>query len=198
MAKVSGPIPEPVRRRRNADELAPTRQGQRRGITVKQPQPSQHWRTDVRNYFRSMLNSGQTDWYENSDLMVLTLQCELLDRILRGSRTELVYETDEVDYEDKDGRWQTRYVTRLDEDGNKIVRMDEYGEPERRLIGSINGQALKSVLDLSTELLGTEGSRRRLRIDLAKPGEEGEDEAAKIVAEQRAAVGKVTPIKKKA
>lgn len=191
MAAAPGPIPAPVKRRRNADELAPVKQGQRRGITTEQPQPSEHWHTIVRNYFRAALTSGSVDWYENSDLMALTVQCELLDRIFRGSRTELVWETEEQEYEDKDGRWQTRYVPVLDEDGNRIPLLDEYGEQERRLIGSINGQALKAVLDMSSELLITEGARRRLRIDLAQP-ESGEEPRHKaIVAKQRESLHKV-------
>src|SRR5690606_2587204 len=101
-SKVSGPVPEPVKRRRNKDELAPVPQGTRRGITVAQPQPSPHWRMDIRNYFRAMLNSGQVDWYENSDLMVLTLQCELLDRVLRQSRLVPVYEEEK---DPESGNW---------------------------------------------------------------------------------------------
>lgn len=184
-AKSNGPIPQPVKRRRNADELKPIPQGERRGITVQQPQPSPQWHVIVRNYFTSMLNSGQCDWYENSDLMVLTVQCELLDRIFRGSRTELVWETEEVEYEDKDGRFQTRYVPVLDEGGNKIPLLDQYGEQERRLIGSVNGQALKAVLDMSSELLATEGARRRLRIDLGMPQDNSEPAHKAIIAKQR-------------
>lgn len=198
--KVPGPVPEEVKRRRNKDELAPVTQGTRRGISVHNPQPSPHWRTDVRNYFNAMLNSGHADWYENSDLMVLTLQCELYDRVLRQARTEVIYEADEVDYQDDNGVWQKRWVDRLDEDGNKIEKLDQWGQPDRRLIGSINGQALKTINDMGSELLATEGARRRLRIDLGMPSTEEEDEAARIVAEQRKRVGKVTPIsaKKKA
>lgn len=191
MAAAPGPIPGPVKRRRNADELAPTKQGQRRGITVAQPQPADHWHTIVRNYFRAALTSGSVDWYENSDLMTLTIQCELLDRVFRGSRTEIVYETVEEEYQDNEGRWQTRYKPVLDEDGNKIILLDEYGEPERRLIGAVNGQALKAVLDLSSELLITEGARRRLRIDLAQPESNEEPLHKAIVAQQRADLHKV-------
>src|SRR5699024_7258429 len=80
MAKVTGPVPEAVKRRRNKDDLAPVPQGTRRGITVHKPQPSPHWRMDIRNYFSAVRASGAADWYENSDLLWLTLQCEMLDR----------------------------------------------------------------------------------------------------------------------
>lgn len=196
MAKVPGPISQPIRRRRNADELKPIPQGQRRGITVNQPQPSAHWHTIVRNYFTATLNSGQVDWYENSDLMTLTVQCELLDRIFRGSRTELVWETEEVEYEDKDGRFQTRYVPVLDEEGNRIPLVDQFGEQERRLIGSINGQALKAVLDMGSELLVTEGARRRLRIDLGTPQDDAEPAHKAIIAKQREDLQQVLQKKK--
>src|SRR5699024_10285112 len=52
-AKASGPVPNAVKRRRNADALAPQRQGTRRGMSLEQPQPSPHWRQDVRNYFNA-------------------------------------------------------------------------------------------------------------------------------------------------
>ena len=188
MAKVSGPVPEAVKRRRNKDELAPVPQGTRRGITVHRPQPSPHWRADVRNYFNSVLASGAAAWYENSDLMWLTLQCEMLDKVLRGSRLVPVYQTEMNDK----GDW----VPVLDKDGEPIPELDAFGEPEMRVIGGLNGQALKAVLDMGSELLVTEGSRRRLRIDLGMPSTEEEDEAARIVADQRKRVGKVTPIKR--
>lgn len=198
MAKVTGPVPNAVKRRRNADELAPVPQGTRRGITIHNAQPSPHWRVDVRNYFRAVLNSGAADWYEDSDLLYLTMQAELLDRVLRGSRTEIVYETTEEQYQDQNGVWQTRYKPVIGEDGNKVERLDEFGEVERRLVGSLNGQALKAVLDMGSELLVTEGARRRLRIDLGMPQSAEEDEAARIVADQRKRVGKVVPMKKTA
>lgn len=190
MARVSGPVPEPVKRRRNKDELAPVPQGTRRGITVHKPQPSPHWRQDIRNYFNAVLASGAADWYENSDLMWLTLQCEMLDRVLRGSRLVPVYKQQMGD----NGDW----VPVLDEDGQPVPEVDEFGEPEMRVVGGLNGQALRSILDMGSELLVTEGARRRLRIDLGIPQEAEEDEAARLVAEQRKRAGKVVPIKKKA
>lgn len=189
MAKTSGPVPQAVKRRRNADSLAPQRQGVRRGI-AQSVAPKPEWRVDVRNYFNAALNSGQADWYEPSDVMSLYMQCELLDRVLRGARTELVYETVEEEYQDNDGEWKTRYRPVLDEEGNKIPRLDEYGEEERRLVGAVNGQALKAVLDMGQDLLVTEGARRRLRIDLGMPdsGEEPPEKA--IIAQQRASLHK--------
>src|SRR5699024_12428211 len=96
---VNTPRPRAARgtaaRRGNKDERAPVHPGSRRGITSEQPQPNPEWSVTVRNYFRAVLNSGQSDWLENSDLAVLTLQCVLLDRILRGSRTVVMYERDE-------------------------------------------------------------------------------------------------------
>lgn len=184
MAKTPGPVPNAVKRRRNKDELAPMQQGTRRGITIEQPQPNPEWSVPVRNYFRAVLNSGQSDWLENSDLAVLTLQCVLLDRILRGSRTVVMYERDEKGNDV------------LDEDGNPVPMRDEYGEVQRMTIGSVNGQALKAALDLSASLLATEGDRRKLRIDLGMPVEDEVDQAALIAAEQRKTVGKVVPMRK--
>lgn len=176
-SKPSGPVPQAVRRRRNADELKPIPQGTRRGISIKNPQPSPHWRMDVQNYYRAVLASAAADWYEDSDLMMLTLQAELLDRVLRGARTVPVYK----EVVDAEGN----YVPVLDEDGEPIPELDDFGMPERRLLGSINGQALKSILDLSSELLVTEGSRRRLRIDLAAPQDDSEPAHKAIIAKQR-------------
>lgn len=182
-SKVSGPVPSPVKRRRNKDELAPIKQGTRRGITVDAPQPSPHWRMDVRNYFNSVLSSAAADWYENSDLMWLTVHCELLDRILRGGRYVPVFQEEK----NSEGAW----VPVLDEDGQPVPELDEFGEPQMRLVGSVNGQALRSVLDMGTELLVTEGSRRRLRIDLANPESDEEPRHKAIVAKQRADLHKV-------
>lgn len=183
MAKTPGPVREAVRRRRNKDDLAPIPQGTRRGITIEQPQPSPHWRQDVRNYYRGVLSSASADWYENGDLMLLTLQCEMLDKVLRGARLVPVYQTEMNDK----GNW----VPVLDDEGNPIPELDPFGEPEMRVIGSVNGQALRSVLDLSSELLVSEGSRRRLRIDLAAPSTDEELEHKAIVAKQRENLHKV-------
>lgn len=183
MAKTSGPVPNAVKRRRNKDELAPIKQGQRRGITIEQPQPSSHWRVDVRNYFSAVLGSASSAWYENSDLMYLTLQCELLDRVLRGGRYVPVYR------EERDS--EGKFVPVFDEDGNPEPLLDEYGEPEMRMIGGLNGQALKSILDMGSELLVTEGSRRRLRIDLANPESDEEPRHKAIIAKQREDLHKV-------
>lgn len=181
--KTPGPVPQAVRRRRNKDDLAPVKQGTRRGITVEKPQPSPHWRLDVRNYFNSVLASAAADWYENSDLMWLTVHCELLDRILRGGRYVPVFQEEK----NAEGKW----VPILDEDGNPIPELDEFGEPQMRMVGNVNGQALRSVLDMGTELLVTEGSRRRLRIDLANPEPDEEPRHKAIVAKQREDLHKV-------
>lgn len=182
MPKSPGPPPAAVKRRRNKDGHAPAVQGQRRGRTALL-EPSPDWRTDVRNYFRSALASGQVDWYENSDVMVLYLQCEMLDKILRQSRTVPIFKQER----NSDGD----YIDVIDDEGNKIPELDVFGEPDRRVIGSINGQALKAVLDMGQDLLVTEGARRRLRIDLAQPESDDEPREKAIVARQRATVGKV-------
>lgn len=181
MAKSPGPVPQNVRRRRNKDIIEKVK-GQRRGRTVR-AHPNPEWRMDVRNFFNAHLESGQADFYENSDLMALYIQCELLDRVLRGSRTVPVYE----EYMDDKGKWHKV----LDEDGNPIPLLDPNGEPERRTVGSINGQALKAILDMGQDLLSTEGARRRLRIDLGFPNEDEEDVGKAIVAQQKKSVAMV-------
>lgn len=179
MAKVPGPPPNPIKRRRNADTLTPTRQGVRRGITVEQPQPNPEWSVPVRNYFRATLESGQSAWLENSDLATLTIQCILLDRIIRGSRTVVMYE--------RDGEGNDV----IDEDGNKVPMLDEFDEPQRMTVGSVNGQALKTVIDMGADLLVSEGARRKLRIDLANPESDEEPAHKAIIAQQRADLHKV-------
>ena len=187
--KTPGPVPNAIRRRRNLDEKAPTVQGERRGIKTR-VDPHPDWRSDVRSFFNACMNSGQRDFYESSDQMMLYIMCDMLDKVLRGARTVPVYKEEKT----PKGKW----VPVLDEDGNPIPETDEFGEPARRTVGSINGQALKAILDLQSSLLITEGERRRLRIDLGMPSTEEEDEAARIVADQRKRVGKVTPIKRAA
>lgn len=187
--KTPGPVPNAVKRRRNKDENLPVVAGTRRGVTVQNIQPHPEWRQDVRNFFNAAMNSGQSDWYENSDVMMLYLMSDMLDKTLRGARTVPVYREER----NSEGNW----IAVLDDEGNPIPEMDEFGEPMRRTIGSLNGQALRSILDLQSSLLLTEGERRRLRLDLGMPGEDEEDHAAKIVEAQKKSVGKVTPITKK-
>lgn len=182
MSKIPGPPPSPVRRRRNADAKAPVPQGTRRGVTVAVgADPT--WRKDVRAYYDAALHSGQADWMESSDVMSLWMQCLLLDRILRGSRLVPVFQEEK----NSEGKW----VPILGEDGEPIPELDEFGEPQMRTVGSINGQALRSVLDMSQDLLLTEGARRKLRIDLGMPESDEEPRHKAIVAKQRADLHKV-------
>lgn len=188
MAKVPGPPPEFVRRRRNKDEV-PRANGERRGLTSEKPLTADpNWRIDVRNYFNAALHSGQSDFYENSDVMTLWVQCELLDRVLRQSRTVPLYKREQGD----DGEWHDV----LDEDGNPVPELDSFGEPDRRTVGNINGQALKAILDMGQDLLVTEGARRRLRIDLGYPKTDEEDPSDRLVEKQRSSLAVVKPIKK--
>lgn len=188
MGKVPGPVPEPVRRRRNADELKPVVQGSRRGKPTNiGPDPS--WPTPIRNYFNAAMNSGQSDWLEPSDVMALYVHAEFGARIWNQSRLVPVYK----EAKDDKGNW----VPVLDEDGDPIPELDKWGEPMMRTVGSVSGQTLKAWTDQAADLLITEGARRKLRIDLAQPQEDEEDEAAKIVAAQRKRAGKVVPITKK-
>lgn len=189
MAKVPGPVPEPVKRRRNKDELAPIVQGSRRGKPTNiGPDPS--WPTPIKNYFNAAMNSGQSDWLEPSDVMALYIHAEFGARIWNQSRLVPVYKEAKNDK----GDW----VPVLDEDGEPVPELDKWGEPMMRTIGSVSGQTLKAWTDQAADLLITEGARRKLRIDLAQPSTEEEDEAARIVAEQRRNVGRVVPIKKTA
>lgn len=182
MSKVPGPPPSAVRRRRNRDELAPQRHGTRRGVTVPVgADPS--WRKDVRAYYDAAMNSGQSDWMENSDVMTLWMQCVLLDRVLRGGRLVPVYK------EERDS--EGKYHAILDEDGDPIPELDEFGEQQMRAVGGLNGQALKAVLDMGQDLLTTEGARRKLRIDLGLPVDDSEPIEKAIVARQRAELHKV-------
>lgn len=176
MARMSGRIPEAVKRRRNKD-IMERLHGERRGVQARLA-ANPEWGYVVRKYFESCFHSGQFDFYENSDVMTLYMQCELLDRILRGSRIVSVYKTD------------AEGVALKDEDGNPIPEIDEYGEPMKRTIGNVNGQALKSVLDMGQDLLVTEGARRKLRIDLGMPEEDKNETARSIVERQRASLTK--------
>lgn len=188
MGKVTGPVPQAVRRRRNKPEGLEPAKGTRRGITIN-TSPHPDWRTDVKNMYMAALSSAQADFWEDSDVMQLWMYCVFMDRILRQSRLVPVYKT----HKNAEGDW----VPILDEEGQPIPEMDDWGKPEMQVLGSVNGQALKAVFDQSENLLLTEGARRKLRIDLGVPITEEEDEAAAIVARQRAQVGKVTPITRK-
>ena len=174
MAKTPGPVPAPegARRRRNKPEIGVAK-GTRRGRKAQRPTPKKHWRKDVRDYFASHFVSGQSDFYEQSDVMALTIHCELLDRVLRQSWTYPVFERDD------DGNLV------YDADGNKIPVLDENGEQRFGVAGKLNGQSLKAILDQTQDLLTTEGARRRLKIDLGMPSDDSEAPEERLIAQQR-------------
>lgn len=181
MAKSTGRVPKaPGTTRRRNKPTIPVIKGERRGRKVNNPKPKREWRKDVRDYFSAHFISGQSDFYEQSDVAALTIQCELLDRVLRDARTVVMYERDPLTGQDL-----------LDDDGNKIPLLDEYGEPQRMVLGKVNGMALKSVLDMGQDLLTTEGARRRLRIDLAQPVSDEESPEEQLIAQQKATFASV-------
>lgn len=116
-----GPVPkrEDQRRRRNAPEVetATAPSANPDGATAPEPEPD--WHPIARRWYESLVNSGQSFFFEPSDWAQAAYVAEAMSRNLnQGQR--------------------------------------------------LSGQLFASVISAASDLLTTEGSRRRLRIELSK------------------------------
>lgn len=115
-----GPVPKrsDQRRRRNKADGVETVKAPS-GVGIRTPAPDPEWHPIAREWFRSLAESGQAQFYERSD-------------------------------------WATaRYV------GEAMSR--------NLLAGRFSAQLFAAVMSGMTELLTTEGARRRVRIELQRP-----------------------------
>lgn len=81
-----GPVPKrsDQRRRTNQDE-GPIAKGPA-ARAVRPPSASREWQPLARDYFNSVKQSGQAEWYEPSDWQHLRVSCEVLSRMLESGR----------------------------------------------------------------------------------------------------------------
>ncbi len=129
-----GPIPKrsDQRRNRNKPEGAVLVRGQA-GPEPSWPEPAEHWHEIAKYWYESLITSGQSAYYESSDVATAIYVAEAMSRSLSGMR--------------------------------------------------MSGQMFAAVMAAMTELLTTEGARRRARIELERStGEDTDDPIARLMA----------------
>ena len=99
--------------------------------------PDPGWHPTARDWFLSLKDSGQSEWYEPSDLATARYVAEAMSRNLESSR--------------------------------------------------FSAQLFAAVMSGMTELLTTEGARRRARIELERTVEQDEPASVAIMAKYRRA-----------
>lgn len=129
-----GPVPKrsDQRRRRNKDGVIT--KGVSTGV-VEWPEPSDLWHPVAVAWYQSLEESGQSDYYEPSDV------------------------------------WTARYVAEA------MSRNLQHGR--------FSAQLFAAVMSAMTELLTTEGARRRARMELQRDPAEVEDPRVAVLANYR-------------
>ncbi len=141
-----GPVPERSEERRRTNEPeVPITTGPSLVQKVVAPAPHPDWHPLVVEFYESLKVSGQSAWYQPSDWMAAYVMCESLSRDLKPQF---------VGYQDT---WN-----------------EDAGEMEHKpsmLSIPLKVGSLSAYLRLFSVLGVTEGDRRRISIELAKPGE---------------------------
>ncbi|MEW2580139.1 hypothetical protein [Streptomyces syringium] len=107
---------------------------------VSWPEPEDSWHPIARDWYCSLSTSGQSQFYEPSDVATARYVAEAMSRNLAGAR--------------------------------------------------FSAQLFAAVSSAMTELLTTEGARRRVRIELERePAEKGTPAGVTAIADYRAALG---------
>lgn len=141
-----GPVPKrkAQRRRQNTDGVEiESAPGAPR---VRVPRADPKWHPVARAWFNSLGRSGQARFYEPSDWALATLMAESMSRDLAPQF---------VGFEEG-----------TDSEGNAFVRPCLQRLP-------MKGASLAAYLKGMSNLLVTEGDRRRLRLELERPGPAG-------------------------
>lgn len=118
---------------------------------VNRPEPDPEWHDIAKMMYDSLLDSGQSDFFQSSDWAMAYHICEELSLYKQSGY-----------WSDKTGEWV----------------------PKR------NGQILAAINAAFTELLATEGARRRMRIELSEPEKKEDDAAVAIMDSYRESVKK--------
>lgn len=176
MARISGPVPEPQRRRRNA-ESKPRSTGERRKVLW--PAVPDRWDPMAKMLYSSAQSSGQIDFYQQSDVAYLIFLCDQVDYYQRSGGVVIQYEKDE------------RGKPLLDDEGNKIPVLDENGKPKLIASGKRSAMMLASIFSQFETLLISEGARRRLRMELKEPEPDEEPPELIMLDKYKKSVGKV-------
>lgn len=153
---VTGPVPNREddltrpRVRRGKDEVPVTK-----GIArpVKAKRAPKHWHPIAKRIYKSMRESGQADFYQESDWAYAYVVCEELSNYFQP---------------------RTNY-----ESGEKYHK--------------ISGQSFQAIMSAMSNLLLTEGDRRRVRLELETPKQPETPAAVKIMADYRESLGDYDP-----
>lgn len=175
--RTSGPVPEHQRRRRNK-ESKPRSTGERKKVLWPAIPPQ--WHSIAKMLYSSAQSSGQTDFYQQSDVAYLYFVCDQVDYYMRSGEVVPMWERDE------DGKFV------LDDEGEKVPMLDEHGVQKRIATGKRSAMMLKSIFDQFEALLISEGDRRRLRMELKEPEPDEEPPEMIILADYKNAAHRVS------
>lgn len=173
MATTRGPIPNrsEERRRRNKPEEGGevTRVAGAEHVPV--PEPDDDWHPIAYDWFTSLAESAQAQFYEPSDWEVAYL---LADQISMQVSPRF------VGWEQADGE-------DYDADGRKKPPAGSYANPGKARVERLpmKGSELSAILKGMSNLAVTEGDRRRLRIEVTR-GAEGDGQDVGEAEAQRA------------
>lgn len=103
------------------------------------PQPDANWHSIAQDFYLSLMTSGQSDFYQDSDWMYAYSLC------------------DDLSYYKKSGQRSSMMLT--------------------------------AIMSAMSNLLVTEGDRRRVRIELTTPEPEGDNAAVLAIADYKNALG---------
>lgn len=137
-----GPVPkrESQRRRRKPEAEVEKAEGARR---VRAPRADPKWHPVARAWFNALGRSGQARFYEPSDWALAVVMAESMSRDLSPQFVGFEQGTDE--------------------EGHEFSKASLQALP-------MKGASLAAYLKGMSNLLVTEGDRRRLRLELERPG----------------------------
>lgn len=149
-----GPVPKrsDQRRRRNKPEGAEIIQAPA-GDEPDWLEPAESWHPIAREWYCSLAASGQSRFYEASDIATAYYVAEAMSRNLQATR-----ERDKTT-----GEWVT--------------------------VGRFSAQLFASVMSAMTDLLTTEGARRRARVELQRGPAQPKPASVTALADYRKAAG---------
>lgn len=85
-----GPVPKRSSERRRRNKDGKTDQAKVAGSAVKAPPVSGHWHPAAKAWFRSLAESGQSQFFEPSDWQAARLLAEAMSRHLKSKRPSAV------------------------------------------------------------------------------------------------------------
>lgn len=164
-------MPGPIPRRDEENTRPRSRRGAAGGPTVQvgELRPTKDWLPDpdwhpiAISAFESFKNSGQSDWFQDSDWAFLFTLCDDLSRYKRQ--------------EDRADEGTTAYDrwNDMSEDERVAAGMDAK-KPPRGFGRGGSANKLTTIYDGFSRLMMTEGDRRRLHVELRRPKPPAEED----------------------